>query len=92
MELRQQIIADVERLPENALKAVHIFLRDIVIAEFNLETPTSPPDNTANKRLALFGCLKGKVRMSDDFNEEMDEYGRFKNEPDFGKPVKEAWE
>ena len=47
---------------------------------------------TVNKRLALFGCAKGKVAISDDFDEEMDEYGRFKSEPDFGKPVKEGWE
>ena len=91
MELRQQIISDIERLPEKALKVVNIFLRDIVIAEFNTETPART-NNVVNKRLALFGSLKGKVRISDDFDEEMDEYGRFKSEPDFGKPVKEGWE
>ena len=39
-----------------------------------------------------FGCMAGKIWISDDFDEEMDEYGRFKSEPDFGKPVKEIWE
>ena len=89
MELRQQIISDIERLPEKALKVVNIFLRDIVIAEFNTETPDRH-NYAVNKRLALFGSLKGKVQISDDFDEEMDEYGRFKSEPDFGKPVKQS--
>jgi len=39
-----------------------------------------------------FNRLAGKIWISDDFDEEMDEYGRFKSEPDFGKPVKELWE
>jgi hypothetical protein len=48
--------------------------------------------NNSGRPPFKFGCMKGQFQLSDDFNEEMDEYGRFKSEPDFGKPVKEMWE
>ena len=36
--------------------------------------------------------LLARILMVDDFNEPMDEYGRFESGPDYGKPVKEVWE
>jgi len=88
MELRQQIIADIERLPEEMLRAVNIFLRDIIMVEFKTEVLAKQSVRPPFK----FGCLKGKIQIADDFDEEMDEYGRFASEPDFGQPVKEVWE
>jgi hypothetical protein len=50
------------------------------------------PNLFKKSREEMFGCMRGKFKISEDFDEEMDEYGRFASEPDFGKPVKEIWD
>ena len=68
--------------------AVNIFLTQVVnkrAIPFELSAPPL-------KKQAKLGGWEGKIWMSEDFNEPMDEYGRFESDPDYGKPVKESWE
>ena len=68
--------------------AVNIFLTQVVnkrAIPFELSAPPL-------KKQAKLGGWEGKIWMSEDFNEPMDEYGRFESDPDYGKHVKEAWE
>ena len=89
MELKQQIIADIERLPENMIVTLSDIIRGLLLIHSQPDTIIS---NKPLRQPFKFGCMKGQFQISDDFNEEMDEYGRFKSEPDFGQPVKEAWD
>ena len=77
MELRQQLHKEIELLPENVLKTVSVFLQDIIMTEFKPETNSITPEEIVEKRKALFGCMKGKTWIANDFNaplEEMREY------------------
>jgi DNA-damage-inducible protein J len=47
---------------------------------------------TVPKKQAKIGGWEGKGWISDEFDEEMDTYGQFASNPDFGKPVREPWE
>jgi len=47
---------------------------------------------TVPKKQAKLGGWEGKGWISDDFDEEMDAYGRFASNPDFGKSVGEVME
>ena len=64
MTLKQQLIADVERLPERSLRLVSVLVKEIISME---EKPKSvrPPFK--------FGSMAGKVRMSDDFDAPIDD-------------------
>ena len=73
MELRQQLHRDIELLPENTLRAVSVFLRDIVMVEFEPMTTPVTPEEIVERRKALLGCMKGKTWTSDDFNAPLDE-------------------
>ena len=83
MELRKEIHNAIDLLPESILQAFYLIANEHINQSVG-KKPVRPPFK--------FGSLKGKIQISDDFDEEMDEYGRFASESDFGKPVKEAWE
>jgi DNA-damage-inducible protein J len=68
--------------------AVNIFLTQVVINRtipFKLTAPHK-------KKQTKLGGWEGKIQISDDFNEPMDEYGRFESDPDYCKASKEGWE
>jgi addiction module RelB/DinJ family antitoxin len=68
--------------------AVNMFLIQVVdkrAMPFTLET--APP-----KKLAKLGGWEGKIWISDDFNEPMDEYGRFQSDANYLNPAVEGWE
>ncbi|MCL2055400.1 MAG: DUF2281 domain-containing protein [Oscillospiraceae bacterium] len=73
MELRQQLHRDIEMLPENSLRAVSVFLRNIVMVEFEKPKITPTPEEIVERRKALLGCMKGKTWTADDFNAPLDE-------------------
>ena len=71
MELRQQLIKDIEVLPENILLDISVIIRDHNILK------TKQFSDIGEKRRAMFGCMKGKTWISDDFDaplEELREY------------------
>ncbi|MCL2002839.1 MAG: DUF2281 domain-containing protein [Oscillospiraceae bacterium] len=77
MELRQQLHRDIELLPENTLRAVSIFLRDMVMVEPKPMTNPITPEEIVERRKALFGCMKGKTWTADDFNAPLEELRKY---------------
>jgi len=63
MELKKQLISDIEVLPEHALKAI-----SVIVKEFILLT-----SKTANNPRPIYGAGKGQMRIADDFDEPLAE-------------------
>ena len=64
MTIRQQLITDVERLPEHSLRLVSALVKEIISMEEKSESVRPP---------FKFGSMAGKVRMSDDFDAPIDD-------------------
>ena len=67
MELRQQLIKDIEQLPESILLKINAVIKNSItesVCQFN---------NIGEKRRAMFGCMKGKMWVSDDFDAPLDD-------------------
>ena len=67
MELRQQLIKDIESLPENILLDISVLIKDRIILN------SEQINNVGEKRRAMFGCMRGKMWISDDFDEPLEE-------------------
>lgn len=68
MTLREEILRDIENVPESSLQLLLQFVR------FLRESPAVPAKRERKKRdkPRLLGALEGQVWMSDDFNEPME--------------------
>ena len=68
MTLREEILHDIESVPESSLQLLLQFVR------FLRESPVVPAKRERKKRdrPRLLGVLEGQVWMSDDFNEPME--------------------
>ena len=67
MELRKQLINNIEILPEEAVKAISVVVQQFMILTTKKETANHP----------VYGSGKGKMWIADDFNaplEELREY------------------
>jgi len=67
MELKQQLINDIEILPEHALRAVSVVVKEFILL-------ATKPESTARP---VYGSCKGKMWFADDFDaplEELREY------------------
>ena len=71
MELRQQLIKDIELLPENILLDISSIIKERIALN------TKHTNYAVGKRRAAFGCLKGKIRVPDDFNEPIDDFKEY---------------
>ncbi|MCL2055397.1 MAG: DUF2281 domain-containing protein [Oscillospiraceae bacterium] len=71
MELRRQLIRDIEMLPEEYIHVV-----SILVKEFTNLSPVAMDDED-EKRRAMFGCLRGKYKMSDDFDAPLDDFKEY---------------
>ena len=84
MEIRQQLIKEVEKLPEDKLWLASVYLRGLLMVDLSdVETEKAVPEcvgtplHIIERRKKSHGCLEGKVWMADDFNaplEELKEY------------------
>lgn len=68
--------------------AINLFLTQVV----DKNAIPFPLTISSVKKQAKLGGWEGKGWIADNFDEPMDEYGRFESDPAFGKPVKEAWQ
>ena len=71
MELRQQLIKDIELLPENILPDISAIIKERIALN------AGQFSDAGEKRRAMFGCMRGKMWISDDFDaplEELKEY------------------
>ena len=68
MTLREEILHDIENVPESSLQLLLQFVR------FLRESPVVPAKREKKKRdrPRLLGVLEGQVWMSDDFNDPME--------------------
>ena len=68
MTLREEIMHDIENVPESSLQLLLQFVR------FLREAPAVPAKRERKKRdrPRLLGVLEGQVWMSDDFNEPLE--------------------
>ena len=67
MELKKQLINDIEILPEHALQAISVVVKEFIVL-------ASKPEETARP---VYGSGKGQMWISDDFDaplEELREY------------------
>ena len=67
MELRKQLINNIEILPEEAINAVSIIVQQFIILTTKTEKTSHP----------VYGSGKGKMWIADDFDaplEELKEY------------------
>ena len=71
MELRQQLIKDIELLPEDILLDINAIIKERIALD------TKQFNDIGEKRRAMFGCMKGRMWIAEDFDaplEEMREY------------------
>jgi hypothetical protein len=68
MNLKQQLIADVERLPEHSLHLVSVLIKEII----SMEKP-KPTNDLVRRPPFTFGSMEGKIFISDDFDAPIDD-------------------
>jgi len=67
MSVKEQIISDIQLLPEHSLQAISIIVRDVLTLYSETELKQCP----------VYGSGRGKMWIADDFDaplEEMKEY------------------
>ena len=67
MSAKEQLINDIKLLPDYALQAISIIVKEIVVLNSEIKTKQRP----------IFGSGKGKMWIADDFDaplEELREY------------------
>jgi hypothetical protein len=74
MTTKQQLIADIEILPEHTLRLVSVLVNEIK----SMEEQTKSVSESIHSELVhrppfKFGTMAGKVRMSDDFDAPIDD-------------------
>ena len=70
MTLQQQAINTIESLPEEKLPMLIQFAH-FLVSDDSYETvlEVEEKESINEKRKRMFGVLKGKIKMADDFNE-----------------------
>ena len=69
MELRQQLIKDIELLPESVL----VMLSDFI----SLNIPRIDEVQTKRTREEFLGCMRGQFKMADDFDAPLDDFKEY---------------
>ena len=77
MTLQQEALHAVKLLPEEKLPTLIAFARFLTQSDFHPETAFSGLDTLTQKRRAVSGVLRGRVRMSVDFNETPDVFKEY---------------
>jgi len=72
MELRNQLIDDIRILPDDAVKAISIVVKQFIV--FSNQSKSTP---RPVRRPFPFGCMEGKMRVPDDFNEPLDDFKEY---------------
>ena len=78
-ELKDKAQPIFEALGIDMSAAINMLLRKAIYRqEIQLEFPSEKSAAHKEKgRSAAFGCLKGKIRLPDDFNEPLDDFGEY---------------
>jgi hypothetical protein len=62
MSVKEQLIDDINLLPDYALQAISIIVKDIVVL-----------NSKSKEKRPVFGSGKGKMRIADNFDAPMEE-------------------
>ncbi|MCL2773108.1 MAG: DUF2281 domain-containing protein [Oscillospiraceae bacterium] len=71
MSIKEQLINDIETLPENVLLAINNIIKEWIA----LNNKNS--NDIGEKRRAMFGCMKGKMWIADDFDAPLEEMRKY---------------
>ena len=77
MTLQQEALYAVRLLPDEKLPALIAFARFLTQSDSYSYAANPDADALTQKRRAVSGILRGKVRMSDDFNETPDVFKEY---------------
>ena len=66
MSVKEQLISDIELLPEHTLQAISIIVKEILILNSETEAKQRP----------VFGSGKGRMWIADDFDAPLEESGK----------------
>ena len=87
-ELKENASSVLTRLGLDMSTAVNLFLTQVA----DKNAIPFPLTISPVKKQVKLGSWEGRGWVKDDFNEPMDEYGRFSSDADYCKPVKEVWD
>jgi len=72
MELRNQLIDDIRVLPDDAVKAISVVVKQFIVFSGKSESTPRPV-----RRPFQFGCMEGQIHIPDDFNEPLDDFKEY---------------
>ena len=75
MELKQQLINEIEMLPEQTLRVISIIVKEFIL--LNNKAELKSEQILEEDRKAMFGCLRGKYIISDDFDAPLDDFKEY---------------
>jgi len=74
MSLKQQLINDIEQLPEYALHEISVVVSRFIVSVGDVDAVESQRlDEIRQKRLAVKGSMTGQVWMADDFDAPLED-------------------
>ena len=72
-ELKINTIRMLDELNESQLQTVQLLIQDIISSTTDyLQSTNEFVSDVMKKREKMFGCMKGKIKVADDFNETPD--------------------
>ena len=82
MTIHDELINEIKQLPDEIILAISLIVKELLVKKSTTAPTLATSDQNATKDsfaegFPLYGCAKGKVRMSDDFDaplEEMEDY------------------
>ena len=78
IELKSKAQSTLEPMGIDISELVNLLLHKVLfLDEIPLDSLILAIINKKHNRSAAFGCMKGKIRMSDDFNEPLDDFAEY---------------
>ena len=72
--MHEQLIQQIRQIPPNLHPVISEVL-EAFIAKAKIQQPVVTHE--VNPRLNMFGCMRGKFNMSDDFNEPLEDFSEY---------------
>jgi phosphoribosylpyrophosphate synthetase len=69
----QTLINEISALPQDQLNEVYVFITHLV----QTQATDNNLEKIRQKRLSVKGCMKGKVRIADDFDAPLEDFREY---------------
>ena len=77
-ELKNKVQSILEPMGIDMSELVNLLLHKVLyLNEIPLDSIKLTPVHKKQNRRAAFGCMKGKIRVPDDFNEPLDDFAEY---------------